>query len=122
MIEHKRNLDKIMNSYAPLFKNELLNDYNVFIEECYTTFTGWGNDTKIKSLHVKRESYSKTWEKAWIEMFDCKNIKTDNDEAQSIMNKKEKYMILMDSFKKNLDIFQSGNYKYGDTPNINFLK
>jgi hypothetical protein len=121
IIEYKRKLDKIMNSYAPLFKNELLNDYNAFIEECFTAFTGWGNDAKIKSLYAKREKYNKIWEKTWTEMFNCEDINTDDDENQLIMKKREKYKVLMNSFKQNLDIFQPGNYKYGDNPNINFF-
>jgi hypothetical protein len=122
IIEHKRNLDKIMNSYAPLFINGLLNNYDIFMEECYTTFSGWGNDPKIKSLYIQRENHNKKWEKTWKEMFDYENIKTDKDEKQSINNKKEKYKILMESFKENLDIFKPGNYKYGDNPNINFFR
>jgi hypothetical protein len=121
IIEDKRKLDKIMNSYAPLFKNELLDDYNAFIEECFTTFSGWGNDAQIKSLYAKREKYNKTWEKTWSKMFNCENINTDNDENQSIIKKRERYKILMNSFKLNLDILQPGNYKYGDNPNINFF-
>jgi hypothetical protein len=105
-----------------IFKNKLINDYNFFIEECYKTFTGWGNDAKIKSLYGKRKKYNKNWEKTWEEMFDCDNIKTDNDENLSITSKKEKYKNLMDSFKENLDIFQPGNYKFGDNPNINFFR
>jgi len=122
IIEHKRNLDKTMYSYAPLFIDELLDKYKIFMDECYATFSGWGNDPKIKSLYIQRENHNKIWDKTWKEMFDFKDIKTDKDEKRSIDNKKEKYKILMDSFKENLDIFKPGNYKYGDNPNINFFR
>jgi len=122
IIEHKRKLDKIMYSYVPLFKDGLLKAYENFMNECYKTFSSWGSDSKIKSLYINREKYNKLWKNTWIEMFDCENIKSDKDEEDSIKNKKQKYENLMDSFKDNLEIFRSGHYKIGDSPNINFLR
>jgi len=92
------------------------------MEVCYTTFTGWGEDAKIKSLYIKREKIYKNWEDKWINMFDYKNMQADEDENNSINIKTERYKILMESFKKNIEMFQPGNYSWGDRPNINFMK
>jgi hypothetical protein len=121
IIEHKRKLDKIMHSYAPLFKDKLLKDYNNFMEEYYMTFAGWGEDAKIRSLYIKRKKVYKNWEDTWIDIFDCKDIQTDKDENNSINIKTEKYNMLLESFKENLEIFRAGNYLSGDRPNINFI-
>jgi hypothetical protein len=122
IIEYKRKLDKIINSYAPLFTERLVERYNSFINEHYKTFTGWGNDATIKSLYRRRQEYNTTWESDWSSLFDCENINNDYDENYSINNKKEKYKMLMREFKNNLEIFKHGNYKDAETPNINFLK
>jgi len=122
IIEHKRNLDKIIYSYAPLFTDELINSYNDFMKGCYTMFTGWGEDAKINSSYIKRKKHNKNWENGWINMFNYEGTKTDEDENNSIKIKKENYKLLMKSFKENLEIFQPGDYLLGNGPNTNFLK
>lgn len=103
IIRLKRELDKDIHIYAPLFSNSLIDKYNEFIHLCFKSFSGWGHDAKIKSLYGHRQEYNTKWEENWIECFDT------NDVAGSKILKKN-YSEMMDAFKNDLIIFQSGIY------------
>jgi hypothetical protein len=113
VIRLKRKLDKEINIYAPLFSNSLIEKYYEFIHLCFKSFSGWGQDAKIKSLYENRQEHNKKWEENWIEYFDTNNV-TD----PKIL--RDNYSEMMDTFKKDLIIFQSGLYPEGVVPSINF--
>lgn len=102
IIEHKRFLDKKMYIYAPLFSEEIINRYNDFIHICFETYSGWGHDAKIRSLYKRREEYNKKWNKKWNLLFSD----NQNEELDSIKEKKMIYNSLMSVFQKDLDIFR----------------
>lgn len=113
IIRLKRELDKEINIYAPLFSNSLVDKYNEFIHLCFKSFTGWSHDAKIKSLYGHRQKHNTKWDDNWIGCFDTNGV-TD----PKIL--REKYTDMMDTFKKDLIIFQSGFYPGGAVPSINF--
>jgi hypothetical protein len=113
IIQLKRELDKEMNIYVPLFSETLLHSYNDFIHLCFTAYTGWGHDAKIRSLYGRRKDHNKTWDDKWIECFDTNDV----IEPKVLRGK---YSELMDKFKNDLIIFQSGFYPDGSVPTINF--
>jgi hypothetical protein len=92
IIDYKRILDKEMNVYSPLFDKEVIKKYNYFIDHYYQTNTGWGNDAKIKSLHVRRQDYSKVWNNSDIGLFSKEYIssasESEDSEDQYISEKK----------------------------------
>ena len=113
IIDTKRKLDKEMNIYSSLFSSGLIEKYNNLIGLCFETFTGWGQDAKIKSLYENRKIYGKSWEDGWENFF-------NNHEAAEVSLIKEKYYDLMDFLKKELEIYQSGIISKSMIPNINF--
>jgi hypothetical protein len=124
IIRTKRTLDKEMNIYSPLFNKELLDKYNKFIQLCYETFTGWGNDAKIKSLYERRAEHCKEWNHEENKCFSEEYIKSflsNNDkENVNIAQKKKAYLDLMEEFKNGLEIMQSGVFQRISNPTVNF--
>ena len=113
IINLKRNLDKDVNIYSSLFSTGLTKKYNDFIGLCFDTFTGWGQDAKIKSLYENRKLYGKSWENDWKKFF-------NNQGIADVEIIKEKYYELMDFLKNDLEIYQSGIISKSMIPNINF--
>ena len=113
VIRLKRELDKEINIYAPLFSNPLIEKYNDFIHLCFKSFTSWGHDAKIKSLYGHRKEHNSKWDEKWVVCFDTENVIEPKDI-------RIKYTDLMETLKKDLIIFQSGFYPDGSVPNINF--
>jgi hypothetical protein len=109
----KNELDKDINIYAPLFSDDLITRYNDFNTLCFISFTGWEHDAKIKSLYGHRQEHNVEWKDDWIQCFDTKNVVEPK-------KMKESYSELMESFKKDLVIFQSEYYPEGNVPKINF--
>ena len=113
IIDKKRQLDKTVNIYSSLFSNGLTKKYDDFIGLCFETFTGWGQDAKIKSLYENRKSYGRSWEDGWEKLFN----KNDETDVKLI---REKYYDLLDFLKSDLEIYQSGIISKSMIPNINF--
>jgi hypothetical protein len=103
VIRLKRELDKDLNIYAPLFSDSLTKKYCEFIHLCFKSFSGWGLDAKIRSLFENRQAFNAEWNNEWIDYFD-----TDDVLKPEIIL--EKYSELMSKFKEDLIIFQSGYY------------
>jgi hypothetical protein len=123
IVETKRFLDKKVNIYAPLFSLGLLSEYNNYIDLCFESFTGWGNDAKIKSLYIRRKECQSNWQDEWDEYFSSEYIDTLTDDdkiVEDITNIRNQYLYLLEILKSNLDIFRSGTYEQSDFPTINF--
>lgn len=120
IIEHKRQLDKKLNVYAPLFTEDLIVNYNAFIHECFELFTGWGNDAKIKSSYKRRIEFNAEWSDDWNNLFSSEYLNNSSDEKTCIKQKQIQYSNLMDVFKTNLDFFKTGSFNHSNTPDINF--
>lgn len=55
IIRLKKELDKDINIYTPLFSNDLSGKYLDFIHLCFVSFSGWEHKEKIKSLYEIRQ-------------------------------------------------------------------
>ncbi|MEN8156052.1 MAG: hypothetical protein ABFS10_03820 [Bacteroidota bacterium] len=95
IIKTKRELDKDVNIYTPLFSKELSKKYNDFIQLCFISFSGWEHDVKIKSLYELRQEHCPVWNDEWIQYFDTNNVV----EATTM---RERYTELIESFNKEL--------------------
>jgi len=68
IIDIKRKIDKEFHVYAHIFKNDILKKYQTFIHNCFKTYTGWGNDAKLKMNLTKRADLP-NWDTTWNELF-----------------------------------------------------
>jgi hypothetical protein len=70
MVKLKRQLDRIIHVNAPLFPPHVLTRYNEFIGSCFSTFTGWGKDAKLRTLNRRRrEAAGDAWKPEWEQCF-----------------------------------------------------
>lgn len=123
IISIKRFLDKYINIYAPLFSQDVLKRYNVLIDLCFESFSGWGHDAKIRSLLRRRKEIDSNWINEWDDCFSKKYIdehKEDESSKIDIMKIREQYLSLLEDLKNDLEILQAGSYKKNDFPTINF--
>ena len=95
VIRLKKELDEEINSYTPLFSNDLGQKYSDFMKLCFVSFSGWEHKEKIKSLYAMRQEHMVGWNNDWIEFFDTNNV------VDAIMMK-ERYNALVDLFKEDL--------------------
>lgn len=70
----KRSLDKTVNIYRHLLSDNFYELYNEFMHLAFQTFTGWGEDAKIKanissSMADRRIHANYKWEVAYDDMF-----------------------------------------------------
>lgn len=96
IIEKKRFLDKEFNVYSHIFKNNIIEKYNTFIHNCFETYTGWGNDAKIKMNLTKRIDLPE-WKSEWNELFVEEKIESQEKFDNS-------YYDLMNMIKAELEI------------------
>ena len=68
IIETKRFLDKEFHIYSHIFKENILEKYKSFIENCFETYTGSGNDAKLKMNLEKRKNLPE-WKEEWNSLF-----------------------------------------------------
>ena len=123
VVNIKRYLDKQVNIYAPLFKEDVLGKYKLLINLCFESFSGWGEDAKIKSHFVRRKECHEKWEDSWEWYFSRTYIDSHADDElirQDIITIREKYLSLLESLKNDLEIFQTGFFQKNDFPMINF--
>ncbi len=53
----KKELDKDINVYGPIFSEDLVKKYLGFIQLCFVPFSGWEHKEKIKSLYELRQEH-----------------------------------------------------------------
>jgi hypothetical protein len=97
IIRLKKELDKDINIYTPLFSNDLSKKYTDFIHLCFVSFSGWEHKEKIKSLYEIRQEYNVEWKDDWIQFFDTNNV-------IEAIKMKESYNELMEYVKKDLSL------------------
>jgi len=125
IINLKRMLDKKINIYSPLFDDDLVNKYNLFIKCYYEINNGWGKDAKIKSLYDRREEFSNVWSEEDRLLFSEAYIKStsiNNYENTNISEKKKVYFDLVNCLSSSLEIMKSKVNGNIENPNINFSK
>jgi hypothetical protein len=75
IIAIKRNLDKKVYIYAPLFSPDFIYSYNKFIHLCFLTYTGVGHDARLRTLieHPmggdRKKVSSFPWQTEWDVLF-----------------------------------------------------
>lgn len=73
IVKMKRDSDKLVYVNAPLFPSGLIEIYNNFISTCFSTYSGWGSDAKLKTaIERRREAAKATWKDDWNSYFDEK--------------------------------------------------
>lgn len=99
VVQRKRSTDRIVHVNAPLFSKEFVNRYNDFIAACYGTYSGWGQDAKLRTLSDRRKAAAgNSWEAAWDSCFaDTKNC----SEPRVV---KSSYALLMSCFSEELGV------------------
>jgi hypothetical protein len=74
IINLKRIVDKKVYLAAPLFCKEFLSSCMNFMNLCYETYTGWGQEPKLRTSFQKRqEVFGVNWEKNWDQIFSNSN-------------------------------------------------
>ena len=79
ILERKRDLDRVFNITSPLLPPQVLVSYQKFIDECFETFTGWGEDAKLRtSFSRRKEVLGSNWDSSWDKLFDKRNSSDPN--------------------------------------------
>jgi len=109
----KRMLDRIAYVNAPLFPPEFLRYYNQFIEQCYSTFAGWGRDAQLRTkVKLRQEASGDAWKEQWNECF-CEDQAVEPSEVQKA------YSAFMKYFAESLGIGVRMHDALGRTPDTN---
>lgn len=92
----KKELDKDMNTNAPLFSHDVSEKYSGFVHLCFVAHSGWEHEEKIKSLVELRQEHNVNWNDDWIQFFDTNNV-------VDAIRMKERYDELMECFSRDLN-------------------
>ncbi len=79
MLESKRELDKKVNINRHLLSDEFYKSYEGFIHLAFSTFTGWGQDAKIRAavasgMADRKKHANYDWKQEFASMFDEQSI------------------------------------------------
>ena len=84
IIASKRRLDRIAYVNAPLLPQDFLKQYNAFISLCFHTYSGWGQDAKLRTKSQRRkEALADAWQDSWADCFACDEDCTEPAELQN---------------------------------------
>jgi hypothetical protein len=90
LIKLKREIDQAAHVSAPLFDKDFLAKYNRFLDDCFKTFGGWGDDAKLRTLpDRRRQAPGNSWKQEWNGCF------SKRDEATEPSQVKNSYAELM---------------------------
>jgi hypothetical protein len=101
IINHKRELDKIIYTNIPYFDTAsvFLNCYNDFMKETFKTGRGWGKDAALRTdMILHKRAIDKTFVK-WIDKWNENFTNEDNRE-----NVKRTYFALLRQVSTELDL------------------
>ena len=65
----KRDLDRRIHLAAPLFSPALYSTCQALLALCYETYTGWGQDAKLRTAYLRRRDARADWEHEWEACF-----------------------------------------------------
>lgn len=103
VLAKKRALDKEVYVYTALFSDEFRKSYFQFIHLCFVTYTGPGQDAKLRT-YITGQSYDRRaasvdeWKATWDSMF------SDYTEVPGKEAVREAYEALMASFSRELGV------------------
>jgi hypothetical protein len=88
MIQRKRELDQAMYVYGHLFTQPVFDQYGVFINICFKTFTGVGRDPYIRANNTRiRNEWGEDWNPPWDAYFIASAEATSNQDVMQEYNK-----------------------------------
>lgn len=92
-VKLKRQLDRIVHINAPLFSPSFVTTYNGFIDACYATYSGWGQDAKLRAKYERRrDAAGQEWNPAWERCFTAPD---DVSEPAAVSNAYLKLMVCL---------------------------
>jgi hypothetical protein len=89
VIKIKRGLDKKIYLAAPLFPPQFFQVCMDFLDLCYETFAGWGEDAKLKTMFEHRkQAAGEGWLPEWDRMYSTQPIEPSDIRVayQSLMH------------------------------------
>lgn|SRR5215208_802424 len=97
VIEHKRALDRTAYVNQALFSEEFHTKYSNFMEACFLTYSGWGEDPKLLTLTDRRKgealeaALGEKWDTSWDDKYFAKEGKVYEyrDEEGNVYKKKK---------------------------------
>jgi|SRR6185295_5196210 hypothetical protein len=84
VIKTKRLIDRIVHVNAPLFSKDFKRKYDILIDCCYETFTGWGRDARLRTTST-RYKLGEGWDPKWDDCF-SKEVEADPEAVRSAYN------------------------------------
>jgi hypothetical protein len=70
VIRSKRCIDKRIHLAAPLFLPNFFNACMRFQNLCFETYTGWGEDAKLKTqIQRRQQAFGASWDHTWDSKF-----------------------------------------------------
>ncbi len=93
----KRTIDRKIHLSAPLFGLEFFNSCMRFQDLCFDTYSGWGEDAKLRTEFRRRqESRPKDWKSEWADYF--------SDEVTDPKEIRTAYKAVMEAFAQDIGI------------------
>jgi len=101
VVELKRKLDKKIYLASPLFSKEFFKACEKFQTLCFQTYTGWGEDAKLRTQFQRRKEARADWKTDWEKCFCDANAVSDPKEI------KDAYASLMKVFADDIGVHVS---------------
>lgn len=101
VVELKRRLDKKIYLASPLFSDTFFKACEKFQTLCFQTYTGWGEDAKLRTQFQRRKEARSDWQADWEECFCDATSVCDPKEI------KEAYASLMKVFAEDIGVHSS---------------
>ncbi len=101
IVNLKRTIDKKIYLASPLFCEEFFSACMTFMDLCYESYTGWGQDAKLRTKFQRRqEFFGSKWDKEWNDLF-C------NDNCLEPKKIREAYLRIMNIFSEEIGLQQN---------------
>lgn len=98
IVNLKRTIDKKIYLAAPLFRSEFFVAYMTFSTLCYQSFSGWGQDAKLRTRYQRRkEFFGANWDYNWNELF-------STDDCSIPEQIKEAYSLIISIFSEDIGL------------------
>ncbi len=98
----KRRIDKKVYLAAPLFSPSFFQNCTTFLNLCYATFQGWGEDARLRTAFNRRkEAAGAKWDSKWEGLF--------SDEATDPREIRSAYGEVMRLFSEDMGITETHN-------------
>ncbi len=100
IVNLKREIDKQFHLAAPLFSSEFFEAGKAFQECCFETYTGWGENAKLRTQYVRRsEARADSWKTEWDTYF--------SDKPKTPEEIRAAYKRVMESFAHDIGVNSS---------------